>query len=140
MIQLFRRLYQKDKQYRLLMVGDGELRREAEKAIHAVKLEKAAVIYPKIPNNKMWELYRIAEYYINLNQQEIFGMAILEAMYYETAVAAFEAPGPSYIIEKQPNGLFSAQLGGIACTDFEACQSQNRRKRASVYDWELYMG
>lgn len=104
MIQLFRRLYQKDKQYRLLMVGDGELRREAEKAIHAAKLEKAAVIYPKIPNNKMWELYRIAEYYINLNQQEIFGMAILEAMYYETAVAAFEAPGPSYIIENYQTG------------------------------------
>lgn len=104
MIQLFRRLYQKDKQYRLLMVGDGELRGEAEKAIHAVKLEKAAVIYPKIPNNKMWELYRIAEYYINLNRQEIFGMAILEAMYYETAVAAFEAPGPSYIIENNQTG------------------------------------
>lgn len=104
MIQLFRRLYQKDKQYRLLMVGDGELRREAEKAIHAAKLEKAAVIYPKIPNNKMWELYRIAEYYINLNRQEIFGMAILEAMYYETAVAAFEAPGPSYIIENNQTG------------------------------------
>ena len=63
MIQLFRRLYQKDKQYRLLMVGDGELRREAEKAIHAAKLEKAAVIYPKIPNNKMWELYRICLLY-----------------------------------------------------------------------------
>lgn len=104
MIQLFRRLYQKDKQYRLLMVGDGELRREAEKAIHAAKLEKAAVIYPKIPNNKMWELYRIAEYYLNLNRQEIFGMAILEAMYYETAVAAFEAPGPSYIIENYQTG------------------------------------
>ena len=104
MIQLFRRLYQKDKQYRLLMVGDGELRREAEKAIHAAKLEKAAVIYPKIPNSKMWELYRIAEYYINLNRQEIFGMAILEAMYYETAVAAFEAPGPSYIIENYQTG------------------------------------
>ena len=104
MIQLFRRLYQKDKQYRLLMVGDGELRGEAEKAIHAAKLEKAAVIYPKIPNNKMWELYRIAEYYINLNRQEIFGMAILEAMYYETAVAAFEAPGPSYIIENNQTG------------------------------------
>lgn len=104
MIQLFRRLYQKDKQYRLLMVGDGELRRDAEKAIHAAKLEKAAVIYPKIPNNKMWELYRIAEYYINLNRQEIFGMAILEAMYYETAVAAFEAPGPSYIIENYQTG------------------------------------
>ncbi len=104
MIQLFRRLYQKDKQYRLLMVGDGELRGEAEKAIHAAKLEKAAVIYPKIPNNKMWELYRIAEYYINLNRQEIFGMAILEAMYYETAVAAFEAPGPSYIIENYQTG------------------------------------
>ncbi len=104
MIQLFRRLYQKDKQYRLLMVGDGELRGGAEKAIHAAKLEKAAVIYPKIPNNKMWELYRIAEYYINLNRQEIFGMAILEAMYYETAVAAFEAPGPSYIIENNQTG------------------------------------
>lgn len=41
---------------------------------------------------------------INLNQQEIFGMAILEAMYYGCKVVAWNAPGPNLIIENRKSG------------------------------------
>ena len=67
-------------------------------------LNRVVTIYKKVPNEKMWELYCLSECYVNLNTHEIFGMAILEAMYYEGIVIALDAPGPSFIIENEKSG------------------------------------
>lgn len=104
MIELFHELVGKDNSYRLLMVGQGELLPDVETKIRELGLGKYVTIHKKIPNEQMWELYRIADCYVNYCATEIFGMAILEAMYYENAVVATMAPGPSYIIENGQNG------------------------------------
>ncbi len=108
-IELFRELYQENKHYRLLMVGQGELSSAVEDKVRELKLEEAVKIHKKIPNDRMWELYRFTDCYINYCETEIFGMAILEAMYYENVVVAWEAPGPTFIIE---NGV-----SGYLCSD-----------------------
>lgn len=104
MIQLFEKLYEKDKRYRLLMVGQGELLESVQQEIKNCCLEQAVTIHKKVPNDRMWELYRLSECYVNLNTHEIFGMAILEAMYYENVVVALDAPGPALIIEDKKSG------------------------------------
>ena len=104
MIQIFQKLYEKDNTYRLLMVGKGELLSEVEQEIKNCQLEQVISIHKKVPNDRMWELYRLSECYVNLNTHEIFGMAILEAMYYENVVVALRAPGPELIIEDKKNG------------------------------------
>lgn len=104
MIQLFEELYEKDKRYRLLMVGQGELLESVQQEIKNCCLEQAVTIHKKVPNDRMWELYRLSECYVNLNTHEIFGMAILEAMYYENVVVALDAPGPALIIEDKKSG------------------------------------
>lgn len=104
MIQLFQRLYERDSSYRLLMVGQGELLETVEQEIRKCQLEQVVTIHKKVPNDRMWELYRMSECYVNLNTHEIFGMAILEAMYYENVVVALRAPGPELIIENRVSG------------------------------------
>ena len=104
MIQIFQKLYEKDNTYRLLMVGQGELLSEVEQEIKDCQLEQVISIHKKVPNDRMWELYRLSECYVNLNTHEIFGMAILEAMYYENVVVALRAPGPELIIEDKKTG------------------------------------
>lgn len=104
MIQIFQKLYEKDVNYRLLMVGQGELLSEVEQEINKCGLEKVVSICKKVPNDRMWELYRLSECYVNLNTHEIFGMAILEAMYYENVVIALRAPGPELIIADERTG------------------------------------
>ena len=104
MIQIFQKLYEKDNTYRLLMVGQGELLSEVEQEIKNCQLEQVISIHKKVPNDRMWELYRLSECYVNLNTHEIFGMAILEAMYYENVVVALRAPGPELIIEDKKTG------------------------------------
>lgn len=98
MVEIFSKVYKKDNSYRLLMIGTGELVNFVSEDIKNRSLENVIKIYEKIPNEQMWEVYCITQCVVNLCTIEIFGMVILEAMYYENTVIALEAPGPSFII------------------------------------------
>lgn len=104
MIDIFQHMFAYNPAYRLLMVGQGELLENVRNKIAAQGLEHVVTICEKVSNDRMWELYRMTDCYINLNTHEIFGMAILEAMYYENAVVALRAPGPELIIENGVSG------------------------------------
>jgi 1,2-diacylglycerol 3-alpha-glucosyltransferase len=104
MIEIFSRLVIKDKNYKLLMIGAGELLSAVKSKIKELNLEESVQIIERIPNSEMWKPYRFAEALVNLNRHEIFGMAILEAMYYGCKVVAWEAPGPNLIIENGISG------------------------------------
>lgn len=104
MIDILAEIRNKDQSYKLLMVGTGELKRAVEEKIKGLNLSEHVQIIERIPNSDIWELYRMADAFINLNQQEIFGMAILEAMYYGCKVVAWKAPGPNLIIENGVSG------------------------------------
>lgn len=104
MIEIFNELYQLDSSYRLIIVGNGILLEKLKSLIYDKNLDKYIKLINEIPNKDIWELYRISDAFINLNPNEIFGMAILEAMYYKCKVIAWKAPGPKNIIENRKNG------------------------------------
>lgn len=104
MIDILRDVRKKDQSYKLLMIGTGELKKAVEDKIREYELGDYIQVIERIPNSEIWELYRMADVFVNLNQQEIFGMAILEAMYYGCKVVAWEAPGPNLIIENGKSG------------------------------------
>lgn len=104
MIEIFSEIRKKDKSYKLLMIGTGELKDTVEKRIMELCLNREVRMVDRIPNNEIWKLYRMADTFVNLNQQEIFGMSILEAMYYGCKVVAWKAPGPNLIIEQGVSG------------------------------------
>lgn len=82
------------KEFRLLIVGQGPLRDELDEKIAEHHLENQVHIIEHVPYEQIWEIYRISDYFLNLNREEIFGMAIMEAVYYKTSVAASDALGP----------------------------------------------
>lgn len=83
------------KPFKLIIVGDGALRDRLRETIAERGLEAEITVYPSVPYEEMWEIYVMSDYYVNLNKGEIFGMAVMEAVYYETSVAAIAAAGPS---------------------------------------------
>ena len=104
MIEIFSEIVNGDKCYKLLMIGTGKLKDAVVKKINDLKLNENVQLLDRIPNKNIWEFYRMADSYINLNQHEIFGMAILEAMYYGCKVIAWKAPGPDLVIENRISG------------------------------------
>lgn len=104
MLEIFADVLKIDNNYKLMMIGTGELMYETKEKIKELDLENSTRMIERIPNSDIWELYRIADAFVNLNRQEIFGMAILEAMYYGCKVIAWKAPGPNLIIENKVSG------------------------------------
>lgn len=140
MIQIFQKLYAKDTNYRLLMVGQGELLEEVEQEIKKCQLEQVVNIHKKVPNDRMWELYRMSECYVNLNTHEIFGMAILEAMYYENVVVALRAPGPELIIDDERTGYLCDEeeslINRVLATDKTKLGQQAHGSIVERFLWE----
>lgn len=122
MIELFSEVYQQNTAYRLLMVGSGEMRDQVVNLIKEMDLQDKVQLIDQIPNKDIWGLYRFAECFVNLNQQEIFGMAILEAMYYGCKVVAWDAPGPEFIIEDDTSGYLCS-----TDEDIIKCIMENKR-------------
>lgn len=140
MIEIFSQLYEKDNTYRLLMIGQGELLEQVKQNISQKSLNKVATMIEKIENSNIWEAFRIAHAYINLNEHEIFGMSILESMYYECPVMALEAPGPDYIMEQGKYGFLCKDEMEICDRLESVCLNSNieisRKRVGQKFMWK----
>ena len=87
--------------YYLVMIGEGSMREEIDSLINLHHLENRILRIDQVSNTLIHEYYMVSDYYINFNRNEIFGMAILEAMYNGCTVVAYHAPGPDFIIKNE---------------------------------------
>lgn len=140
LVELFQKVYQEDENYRFVMVGQGELLSEVEGRIGECSLQTVVKLVKQVPNEQMWELYRIADCYVNYCATEIFGMAILEAMYYECSVVAFRAPGPALIIQNGQTGYLCDSeemlLESLVTADKKEIGRQAHQSVENSFMWE----
>ncbi|MCD8131036.1 MAG: glycosyltransferase [Lachnospiraceae bacterium] len=138
MVEIFSQLHWQDSRYRLLMVGTGPLKESLDEKIKSEDLTDNVIQIEKILNSDIWELYCLADCFVNLNQQEIFGMAILEAMYYGCKVVAWNAPGPDFIIEDGVSGyLVDSENAVIENCRTQVDVSENAHKRiVEKFTWK----
>lgn len=91
----------------------------------------------QIPNKDIHTYYQIADYTVNFNPNEIFGMAILEAMYHNCTVVAIEAPGPKCIIENRISGFLVPSVSEMANTIKSGAKVQNASQRVlTSFTWK----
>lgn len=91
--------------YYMIMIGTGSLDAQIDQFIIQNGLSNRIRRIKRIPNTEIHQYYKAADYFLNFNEKEIFGMSILEAMYQDCNVIAFQAPGPKEIITDQENGF-----------------------------------
>lgn len=89
---------------KLVIIGKGSLETELQKYIEEKNIVSSVIWEKRVPYKDMYKYMVSSDCYINLSPKEIFGMAILEAMYYGLPVVAHEAPGPNEIIENGVSG------------------------------------
>ncbi len=140
MINYFKKISEQDDHYRLMIIGDGYLKDKIMALIKKLNLSDRCIHKQSVPNNEMWQYYRISECMVNLNRQEIFGMVLLEAMYYECPVVAWTAPGPDYILEDKRAGFVVKNDDELIKCIFDPGLSlvgENERQRVlSQFTWE----
>lgn len=145
MIEIFDRLYRKHPDYRLMMVGKGVLYREVEMRIRELGLMQEVQLVEQIANREIWKLYCFSSCFINLNRNEIYGMSILEAMFYRCPVAAMRAPGPEYLIEQERTGYLCDTQEELMQTIEEVVENETklgdtRKYVESKFYWEQVIG
>lgn len=90
---------------RMVIIGKGVLQEDLLKYIDKQSLSANIRYIEKVPYKEIYRYMVSSDCLINLSSQEIFGMTILEAMYYGLPVVAHTAPGPNEIIEFGENGF-----------------------------------
>ena len=141
MVRLFDETLSVNPSLKLTMIGDGYMYDRVASALDEVKKKHSLTddrvsLIRKVPYNEMHTYYEEADIYINLNQVEILGMSILEAMYYNCPVLAISAPGPEFILkisaekdlapigngigEGRAFGLEESEYCGMLAPDMEA--------------------
>lgn len=94
-INIYKRLFAMNEKYKLIIIGNGNMKSEL---LSKIKNISGIKYIEEVKNIDIWKYYYISNWFINLNKKEIFGMSILESMYYDCKVIAISAPGPNMII------------------------------------------
>lgn len=89
---------------KLYIVGDGPEKKEIEKLVNKLKLQKEVIFLGTQLNPFIW--MKNAELFVHSSKKEGFGMVLVEAMICETLVIATDCPvGPREILENGKNGI-----------------------------------
>lgn len=97
-----------------VIIGQGALSGELSRRLDAAGLSARCRLIPQLPNAQVHVYYHACDAFVNLNENEIFGMSLLEAMYAGCPPVARHAPGPDLIIENGVSGFLCADIPAMA--------------------------
>lgn len=128
--------------YKLIIIGDGELKPAIEERL--VHYGDKVKYYQRVKYDDMWRFYAIADYFVNLWDKEIFGMAILEAIYYFTPTFVISAPGPRMICDGMKNSFLCNSIEeisvGIDRYKYNLSDlTEDREKLISDFSWDRFV-
>ncbi|WP_255899713.1 glycosyltransferase [Priestia aryabhattai] len=123
----------------LIFVGKGTLQKEFLQKVSELKLQSTVKYIESVPNKEIHSYYKASDFFINLNDKEIFGMSILEAMYQGCTVVAFKAPGPNYIIEDGVSGYLVNNIKEMEekVKNENFLEEESKKRIQSNFRWEL---
>ncbi len=107
LLDTFKAIYESDRSARLLIVGRGEKEYKDKCFEHAKKIGiEDAIIYEEYIDQKYLPLvYSYADVFLLPTIYEIFGMVMLEAMYFGVPVVTTHNGGSDMLIENEKSGI-----------------------------------
>lgn len=105
--KLLREILKKDKKFKLTIIGDGKLedKKRYFKYAEENNLLNSIDYIQNIPQNKIKEKYLQAGIFLLPSKEEIFGMVLLESMYFGVPVFSSYNGGSSTVIKNGINGF-----------------------------------
>ena len=93
--------------FRLVIVGDGDLRGSYESLVDSLGLNNKVIFFGFIPDNLLPKYYSVADIFVlpSIDKSEAFGIVSLEAMSSGVPVIAADLPGVRSVVDKKETGL-----------------------------------
>ncbi|MEH7111507.1 glycosyltransferase family 4 protein [Neobacillus niacini] len=138
-LDILKLMHKLDDRYFLLLIGKGSLKEILFSKIREYKLEGRVKYLEAVPNQEMHSYYKAIDCLINMNQHEIFGMSILEAMYQECPVVARHAPGPNFIIDNGVTGFLCDDLKTMIKSLEKLDENmgiQSKERIINIFNWD----
>ena len=106
-IDVFKKVLETNPQARLYMIGTGneEYVKSAFDYMEKLGVRNKVVWQEKMEQKHLSNIYKLADFFILPTEYEIFGMVLLEAMYYGTVVLTTKNGGSSTLINSGENGF-----------------------------------
>lgn len=104
--------YIKEKNLRLLYVGDGNMKSALERKANERSLGNCVKFFGNVPHEKISEMYKLADLYIIPSLFEGTPIALLEAMFSGLPIIGANVNGINNLISHEKNGLLF-EKGGV---------------------------
>ena len=107
LVDVFRKLQKKKPELKFVIIGNGE-KEYKEKFLEAIKkeIENGSIIYrDKATQPELVKYYQEAAFFMLASHYEIFGMVLLEAMYFGAPVISSVNGGSCTLIQNDYNGF-----------------------------------
>lgn len=95
--------------WKAVVIGDGALAGALDDRLRTAGLESRCRRIRRLGNTAVQVYYHACDVFLSLNDREIFGMSLLEAMYAGCPPVARHAPGPDMLIEDGVSGLLTGE-------------------------------
>lgn len=97
-------------EYVLIIVGKGSLEKDLANTINRYSLTPRCYMLGQLEQEKLPSLYKQSDLFLLPSSYEIFGMVILESMYFGTPVISTLSAGSDVIIQDQADGIIIKEL------------------------------
>lgn len=145
-IDVFNKIKQNHPECCLVYVGKGPMLEEVHSYVKEKSI-KGVHFVDFIQQKELPSLYAMSDMFILPTRYEIFGMVLMEAMYFGTPVITYAAAGPKDVIEKDVDGVIMDNFDAdrwaekieehvFVKNDCEAMGREGRRKIMSKYLWQ----
>jgi len=127
-------LYERKKDLKVCIVGDGPERENFLAQIHDLIKCGCLTYIPKLKNRNLPNIYKKSKVFLNPTAYEIFGMAVLESMYFGVPVIASAEAGPKEIINDGVDGILldSFELNDWMCAIVRLLNDEQKRCEMGV--------
>ena len=153
LIEAMSRLKQTSYSWRLVIVGEGELKEEYLSLAVQLNIDSKVVFTGYVPNNDLPKYYNLADVAVlpSIDKSEAFGLTLVEAMSCAKPVIASDLVGVRSVIENEVNGLLvkigdaddlAAKINYFLSNPLDAIQfgRAGRIKVKTKYDWVIIGG
>lgn len=128
-------------EYVLLLVGTGPLELQIKEKIKKDELEKRVFVLGKLNQNELPAVYVSSDLFLLASSYEIYGMVIMESMFFGVPVLSSHSGGAEVIIDNMVNGIIEEEFDAIkwSCTindvfsNEENLQNMKTKAKEKIY-------